>query len=73
MARELKRQFLASYRDLSMLLISLDVEKCHIVCEGLQDLLPDIFKGFAKGSHLAHILFALLPQQRTAVCQAMKN
>lgn len=76
--RELKEHFFESYRDLRSMLISLDVEKCYIVCEALQNILPSIFDGVAngerlKGGDLGHVLFALLPQQRIAVCQAMKK
>jgi len=66
----LSQKLLHSYRDLRSLLLSLDVEKCSIVCKALQAKLPDLI---TEGRQLAAILYELIPEQRTAVLLAMKD
>ncbi len=69
MADKIAKTWLHSPRDLSALLISLDVEKCGVVCESMQASLPAII---TSGRQFGAVLQYLTLEQCSSVCESMQ-
>lgn len=70
MEKDLSKAWLGSPRDFSAFLISLDYEKCRIICEAMKDSLKDLIESVYD---FVRVLRYLSLKQCTAVCEAMKD
>ena len=68
--QEVTRQFIGSPQDLGALLVSLDVEKCTAVCQGMKSELPNIIK---TGRRLCAVLQHLSTEQCAVIIDAIKS